>query len=152
MERRISVRRIPRITVLIALLWGSQPFAQERMVLVAAQNSPIDTLSLFEVRKIYLGIDVMRDDRRVVGIRNLASPRLNDIFLQNVVGLTESRYETRLLSNLLRFGSVRPREVSRLGELRDMLRLNPMSVSYVLIEDDEDLNGLKLIRMLWEGS
>jgi len=152
MERRIFVRIVAYIAFLAALLWSQAPFAQERMVLVAAQQSPIEALTLLEVRKIYLGVNVTRDGRRVVGIRNLSSPRLNEIFLQNVVGLTESRYETRLISNLVRFGSARPREVRRIPDLREMLRLNPMAVSYLLVDDDASLTGLKILRVLWEGS
>jgi len=85
----------------------------------------------------------------VRALRNESSARVQEIFLQNVVGLTEMQYERRLLINLLNSGAVRPGEYSDIDQLIEAIKSSPMSVSYLLIRDDQVPPGLKVLRVLW---
>lgn len=149
MECRVSVR-IAATFCLALFLWGSLAHTQERVVLVASADSPIDSLTSFEVRKIYLGIEVMRAGRFIRPLRNRSTPFVESVFLQNIVGLTQDRYERRLLSNLLKFGAVRPMEFENVEQLKQSLRDNSFSVTYLLVNGDEDIEGLKVLRILWQ--
>jgi hypothetical protein len=147
-ERRAAVTRLVA-TLLAGLLLCAPVGAQDRVVLVAAADSPIEALSSFEVRKLYLGISVFKNDRLVRAIRNASDPRLEDIFLQSIVGQSEQRYERRLLTNVFKFGTARPEEFSESSALIEALVTNPYAVSYILV-GDEIPNGLKELRVLWQ--
>jgi hypothetical protein len=138
------------VLLLVGLLSAAPVAAQNRVVLVASKDSPIETLSSFEVRKIYLGITVFKDGRAVRALRNLTDQKLNDVFLQSVVGLSEERYERRLLTNVFKFGTARPEEYSNAALLARALQANPYAVTYLWVMDDNVPEGLKVLRVLWQ--
>lgn len=140
--------RIAAIVVL--LLLNVKAHGATSVVFVASIDSPIETLTKTEGRKIYLGIGVMRNGQFIRPLRNLTSELVDQVFLQNVVGSTSSQYQRRLLSNLLQSGSIRPASFSVASELLDNLRADTMRVTYILIEDGELPPGLKILRVIWE--
>ena len=82
--------------------------ADREVVLVAASTSPLHNLDSLELRKIYLGFIVKRDDKIVRALRNTGDKTLNSIFLQTVVAMSEKSYMRRLLFLPLRQGTPRP--------------------------------------------
>ena len=136
--------------LLISLMLCGAALAQERVVLVASETSRIESMSSFEVRKLYMGISVMKNGRFVRALRNVSDARLNSVFLQSVVGLSEERYERRLLSNLLKYGTARPQESADLDTLVQTLGTDPFAVTYVWVRDGETLDGVKILRVLWQ--
>ena len=137
-------------TLALVTLWCTSALAQDRVVLVASAASPIDAISSFETRKIYLGIGVFKDGRLIVGLRNQADRMLTEVFLQSVVGLSEERYERRLLSNVFKYGTLRPEEFSDVESLTAALAGNPYAVSYLWVTDGVP-PGLRVLRVLWQG-
>jgi hypothetical protein len=148
MERRIAMTRAVLIASL-AILFCAPAGAQNRVLLVADQASPIETLSSFEVRKLYLGISVFSNGHAIHPLRNIADPRLNDTFLQSVVGLSEEVYSRRLLANVFKFGTVRPDEYRDDEQLAQALHSNPYAVSYIWVSGAPP-PGLKVLRVLWQ--
>lgn len=142
-----SVARIAAVTTLM-LLSGICANAQQRVVLVVAADSPIDSITVFEARKLYLGIDVLKQGNFLRPLRNVSSADVEQIFLQSVIGLTKAHYERRLLRNLLRLGSVRPQEFEDLDILGEELARDKFSVTYAF--DDGRLQGVKVLRILWQ--
>jgi len=141
------VTRIIAVLVL-ALFCATTAHAQQRLVLVVAEDSPISDITVFEVRKMYLGIDVLKQGNFVRPLRNASSAELEQIFLQAVIGLTKAHYERRLLSNLLRLGSVRPQEFESLDSLAEELASDKFAITYAF--DDGRLEGVKVLRVLWQ--
>lgn len=141
---------IRALLLLSLLILATLPVqAQERVVLVVSANSPIEQLDSLELRKLYLGIDVVREGRLIRPLRNLSSSKVDEVFLQNVVGLTRTRYDRRLLANLMRFGAPRPAEYSDLSQLMQAVRVNPHAVTYLMVDESTDLSGLRVLRALW---
>jgi hypothetical protein len=147
-ERRIPVIRAIATALLLALLCGSA-HAQNSVLLVADENSPIETLSSFDVRKLYLGITVFWMGRMIRPLRNDSEATLNDRFLQSVVGMSEESYERRLLANVFRFGTARPDAYRDKERLFQTLRQNPYAVTYIWVTDKPP-PGLKVLRVLWK--
>jgi hypothetical protein len=147
---------LPVITRLAALffafLLSGPALAQTRVVLVVGAASPIEAISSFELRKIYLGIDVMKNGHFVHGLRNISQPQLNGIFLQTAVGLSAERYERRLLSNVLKYGALRPPEFADENRLIAALHADPYAVSYMRINNDNPPPGIKVLRVVWQDS
>jgi hypothetical protein len=134
---------------LLVLLFCAPAVAQNRVVLVAAADSPLQTLSSFEVRKVYLGISVFKDGREVRGLRNDTDDRLNGVFLQSVIGLSAESYERRLLTNVFKFGTARPGQIADAAEIGRTLAADPYAVTYIWVSDGIPA-GLKELRVLWQ--
>ena len=138
-------------TAIVSLLLCVPALAQQRVVLIAAGDSPIESVTALEARKIFLGIVVYSGGRAIRGVRNLTDSSLDRVFLQSVMGLSADRYERRLLSNVFKYGTTRPEEVTDPARLAEMLADNPYAVTYVRTEGDEIPSGTKVLRVLWQG-
>ena len=124
--------------------------ADREVVLVAASTSPLHNLDSLELRKIYLGFIVKRDDKIVRGLRNTGDKTLNSIFLQTVVAMSEKSYMRRLLFLPLRQGTPRPVEYEQLENLLKALSTNPYSVTYMWKGDAARSSDVKILRVLWQ--
>ena len=150
MERRVSVKSV-RIPVCLALLLAAEAaWADLEVVLVANRESPIESISTLDIRKIYLGISVSIDGRNIRAFRWRNDERLNNIFLQSVIAMSQRSYERRLLSMVLKFGTPRPVEVSDRDQLLQLLARNPLSIAYMWESDAEADTRVKIIRVLWK--
>jgi hypothetical protein len=137
--------------ILLLLCFLGEATARDVVVLVSSSKSPLDTLSSLELRKIYLGFNVFnRQGNSVKALVNANDKHLEHIFLQNVVAMSDKSYRHRLLSLMVRRGIPRPASFKSLHDLYRELLANPDSVSFMWIEDAEKLEGLKIIRVLWQ--
>ena len=152
MERRISVRvRVAKFLILIALVLSAQAsWADSAVVLVTATDSPIESISSLDIRKVYLGISVTLAGNAVRALRRRDDERLNQIFLQSVMAMTQRSYERRLLSLVLKFGTPRPPEVDSHEELLELLARNPSSITYMWKREAESDPRVRIIRVLWQ--
>jgi hypothetical protein len=152
MECGVPVRRgIVKLLLVAAMaMWGDAALAESAVVLVTSSDSPIQSMSSLEVRKAYMGVAVSVDGLSVRAVRRRDDDRLNKIFLQSVIAMSERSYERRLLSLVLRFGVPRPAEVDDQQELLDLLERIPSSISYMWKSDAEANTGVRIIRILWQ--
>jgi len=82
MECRVSVR-IARFPICIVLALMAQPsWAEREVVLVAHRDSPIESISSLDLRKVYLGIVVEVAGKGIRAVRRRDDNRINQIFLQ----------------------------------------------------------------------
>jgi hypothetical protein len=137
--------------VLVGLTIASSGHAADDLVIVARADSPIESLSNLDLKKIYLGIAVRIDGETIRGVRNVSDELLDRIFLQNIVAMSERTYQRRLLSFTLRYGRPRPPEISSLEELLERLSANPYAVSYMWKADAEARKEIRILRTIWRG-
>lgn len=151
MECCVAVKSVRAIILLClgALLCMEVAADDRSVVLVAASTSPLQNLDSLELRKIYLGFTVKRDDRIIKGLRNIVDENINVIFLQNVVAMSEKSYNKRLLFLTLRHGTPHPAEYDNIDDLLAALSTNPYSVSYMWKDDAVRLSQVKILKMLW---
>ena len=152
MERGISViSRLFAASLTLSLAFCWTPVgAEQQVVLVVGENSPIENLSLLECRKAYFGIVVRHDIQIIRPFRNSSDPQLSEIFLQSVVAMSESSYERRLISLTLKSGRPRPEEFTDQDDLVRALRKYPYGISYMWRSDAERSAGIKVIKLLWQ--
>jgi hypothetical protein len=153
-ERSFSVnhsRAKLAAAALLLLLRTAPVTADHELVLVASTHSPIDSLSAIEVRKIYFGITVRHGSLALRGLRNMAGPRIDSIFLQSVVSMSQQAYERRLISGSLRYGRPRPAEFSSYDALIEELEHSPGAVTYMWREDADRLPQVKVLEILWHA-
>jgi hypothetical protein len=148
---------VNRQVLILALVLGllaapAQSRADHLMVLIANQGSPLNSVRPLDVRKIYLGYHVTNDDGRPIrATTNVSSRRLWEIFVQDVMGMTERSYDRRLLTLTLQSGRRRPDEYEDLEQLLDRIETDNDAVAFVWEDDIRDRADIKIVRVLWRN-
>ena len=147
MRQRLALRAL----VLLACMLASSAHAERSVVLVTNAECQIDSLSMLEVRKAYFGLAVSFDRQPIRAFRLNNDEELNQVFFQAVVAMSERSYERRLLSLLLKYGSPRPQEFYEVRELARAVRRSNCGIGYMWLDDVAAEQGLRSIRLLWQG-
>lgn len=152
MECCVSVRvRVAQFLVITAFaLMAATSWADVAVVLVTNKDSEIQSINSLDIRKVYLGISVTVAGNPVRALRRRDDERLNQIFLQSVVAMSQRSYERRLLSLVLKFGTPRPVEVDDHDELLELLARNTSSIAYMWKSEAEADASVRIIRVLWQ--
>jgi len=146
------IRRGAAIWIAVIVLLMAPPGqAADSLVIVVRADSPIESLSNLDLKKIYLGIAVRIDDETIRGVRNVSDDLLDRIFLQNIVAMSERAYERRLLSFTLRYGRPRPAVISDPEEILERLSADPYAVSYMWKADADARKEIRILRTIWRG-
>lgn len=125
--------------------WSSE---EQIVVLVTSAHTTVPQLSPIEVRKLFLGIPVIKNGQRIEPLLNLSDPLLYEVFLQKVMFMSASGYERRLLSRTFQQGDAPPLEFSDLAALSDALRSRPGTVSFMWEQVIRARPGLRVVQEL----
>lgn len=139
------------ILTLAALLLGAVPSAQadESLVLFVSAESPVTRLEIIEVRELFLGLTVIRNDRTLRALDNYSDARVHEVFLQNVIAMPESSYVRRLLMITLQQGGRRPLVYSSKSDLLAAVAADPNAVSIAWAKDVANDRRFRVLRVLW---
>lgn len=136
--------------LLLCLLFGGAAQAERSVVLVVRADSPIEAIELLDVRKLYLGFSVRTGSNQPIrAATNRADPVVYEVFLQDVMAMSASRYDRRLLTLTLQSGRPRPLVVQNSRELLQALQADPHLVTFMWKDDAEKAGDLKILRVLW---
>jgi len=150
-ERGNSVRKLAATAVLLALVVAVMPaFGDEELVLIVSADSKILQLDSLEVRKLFLGLTVTHDGHRLRPVLNEANARINDIFLQNVVSMSDITYDRRLLRLALQQGRTQPTAFKDTSLLIQAVGADPNAVSYAWAKDVAHDSRVRIVRVLWQ--
>jgi len=133
------------------LLLGAAPSvaADRSMVLIVSADSPVTHLDAIEVRKLYLGLSVIRAGLSLRALDNRSDDKLHQAFLQNVVAMPESVYERRLLSIMLQQGARRPQAFETATALLAAVAADPSAVSVAWATEVVQDRRIRVLRVLW---
>lgn len=134
-----------------ALLSGSGARADHELVLVVADSSPIEDVDALTIRKAYLGVNAAVDGAHIRPYLLIGDRRLERIFVQSVIAMTERSYERRLLALTLKYGEPRPEAVASPDELARKLAASPLAIGYMWREDAEGRDGIRIVKPLWRA-
>jgi hypothetical protein len=150
MERGNSVSKLTATAVLLTLLAAALPaFAQEQLVLIVSADSKVDQLDSLELRKLFLGLTVTYNGNRLRPVLNETDPRVKDIFLQNIVSMSDITYDRRLLRLALIQGQTQPAVHKDIGQLIQAVAADPSAVSYAWAKDVARDTRIRILRILW---
>ena len=150
MERGNSVSKFTARAVLLTLLAATLPaFAQEQLVLIVSADSRVDQLDSLGLRKLFLGLTVTYDGNRLRPVLNETDPRVKDIFLQNIVSMSDITYDRRLLRLALIQGQTQPAVYKDVGQLIQAVAADPSAVSYAWAKDVAHDTRIRILRILW---
>jgi len=142
------VRRLLVIALLLCLVAPARPASQE-VVLVVRADSPVTDLDSVSVRKLFLGLPVLVNGTPLHPVRNRSDPLLDEIFLQQVVAMSQSSYDRQMLIGVNRQLSLRPTEYRQVADVIAALSADPYAVSFMWNKDVAHNPGLRVIRVLW---
>jgi hypothetical protein len=152
MERRRSVKNIAA-TWLLALLFSVAATlpasADETLVLIVSADSKVEQLDSLEVRKLFLGMTVTHNGDRLRPLLNESDSRLKDVFLQNIVSMTDMTYDRRILRLALQGGRSLPAIFADTVTLINSVAADPTAVSFAWAKDVQHDKRIRILRILW---
>ncbi len=150
MERRVLL--IIRRALLTLLLWGVWADAlggSQAVVLVVGNNSAVVDMDPVTVRKLFLGLPVLINGHPLHPMRNRSDQRLDPIFLQQIVAMSQSAYDRQILIGVNRQGWLRPVELTTRAHVLETLYSDPNAVSFMWLHDVEHDPKIRVVRVLW---
>ena len=150
MERGNPVSKLTATAVLLALLAAATPaLAGEQLVLIVSADSKVEQLDSLELRKLFLGLTVTHNGNRLHPVLNETDARVQEIFLQNIVSMSDITYDRRLLRLALIQGQTQPTVYKDIALLIGALAADPSAVSYAWAKDVARDGRIRILRVLW---
>jgi hypothetical protein len=151
MERGVllAMRRALLTLVLLFALQGSAWAEERSVVLVVRADSTVTDLDSLAVRKLFLGLPVFVNGNPLYAVRNRSDEQLDEIFLQQIVAMSQSAYDRQVLQGLNRQGSIRPPEATSPAQVLQGLYADPNAVSFMWLRDVSHNPRVRVIRVLW---
>jgi len=143
------MRRALLSLLLLCSLLGPIRAGQQTVVLVVRADSSVTDLDSIAVRKLFLGLPVLINGKPLHAVRNRADPQLDEIFLQQIVAMSQSAYDRQVLIGLNRQGSIRPAEVTAQTRALEILYDDPSAVTFMWLRDVAHDPRVRVIRVLW---
>ena len=139
----------PCVLIGVLLLFGALTARADSVVLIVSARSPIHEIESGELRKLFMGFRVVSGGVPLRAARNRSDPRLDEIFLQNVVSLSDLVYERQLLTRRLREASALPTEFLSDDKLLDAVAQDPRTVSYAWATAAAKRSDVRVLRIVW---
>jgi hypothetical protein len=135
---------------LVLLLSAATPvFAAEELVLIVSTRSLVDQLDSPLVRRLFLGLTVTQHGSRLRPVLNEADPQIKELFLQNIVSMSDSTYDRHVLRLSLLQGRTQPTLYRSNAELINAVAADPTVVGYVWARDVAHDPRIKILRVVW---
>lgn len=151
MERRDPVIKaaLQLFAALLLCVATASAFDGERVVLIASADSPVDQLDSLEVRKLFLGMEITHHGMNLRPLLNESDSQIRSVFLQNVVSMTETVYDRRVLRLAMAGETTLPSIYSDKEALLAAVAGNRNAISYAWARDVAQDKRIKILRTLW---
>jgi hypothetical protein len=133
--------------LLTGVVYSEPPTA--KLVLIVSVDSKVEQLDSLEVRKLFLGMTVEHHGSRLRALLNESDSLIKEVFLQNVVAMTDTTYDRRLLQLALQHGAVMPTIYINNVQLLASVAVDPVAVSFAWYRDVAQDKKIKILRVLW---
>jgi hypothetical protein len=152
MDGRNPVKKTAAKVFFVLLLCAATPaLAGEELVLIVAADSKIDQLGSSAVRRLFLGLTVQRSGDRLRPLLNESDAELKEVFLQNIVSMSDSTYDRHVLQLSLEQGRKQPQVFLSNPQLISSVAADPTAVSYAWRKDVEGDKRIRILRTLWHN-
>ena len=150
MERCVLlIIRRALLTILLWGVWANTLGGSQAVVLVVGSDSAVVDLDPVTVRKLFLGLPVLINGHPLHPMRNRSDQRLDPIFLQQIVAMSQSVYDRQILIGVNRQGWLRPVELTTPTHVLQALYSDPNAVTFMWLRDVEHDPKIRVLRVLW---
>lgn len=136
------------VALLLGLLGPVRP-ASQTVVLVVRWDSAVTTLDSVSVRKLFLGVPVLVNGTPLHPIRNRSDTLLDEVFLQQIVAMSQPAYDRQILIGVNRQGWLRPAELTSTARVQEALQADPNAISFMWLRDVAHEPRIRVVRVLW---
>jgi hypothetical protein len=144
------VKRFAAMIFLVLLLSASTAvFAAEELVLIVSARSDVHQLDSPLVRRLFLGLTVTKHGNHLRPVLNEADPEIKELFLQNIVSMSDSTYDRYVLRLALAQGRTQPTAFRNNAELINAVATDPTVVGYVWAKDVAHDPRVRILRIVW---
>ena len=135
--------------IMLLMLSVDMTCAENKVVLIAAKGSGIESISNRDIRRVFLGLK--SSDSKLVNrpVINLNNKEIYEQFLKNVMHMTEGAYKRKLVKRIFRNGAVEIKEVEMLNELNAHLTSNVGDISFVEKTLVDRMTDIEVVKVLW---
>ena len=137
------------LVIVLTMLSIDLSYAENKVVLIAAKGSGIESISNRDIRRVFLGLKSA--DSEIVNrpVINLNNKEIYEEFLKNIMHMTEGAYKRKLVKRIFRNGSEEIKEVEMLNELNAHLTNNVGDISFVENTVFDKMTDIEVIKVLW---
>jgi hypothetical protein len=145
-----SVRYLAATAVLVLLLGAPiRAFADAEVVLIVGVRSDIEQLDSLLVRRLFLGLTVTQNGSRLRPLLNESDAQIKELFLQNIVSMSDSTYDRYVLRLSLLQGRTQPTVYKSESALIDAVAADPAAVGYAWAKDVARDPRVRILRVVW---
>lgn len=138
------------VAFILLLLSAAMPaVAGEELVLIVNARGDVDQLDSPLVRRLFLGLTVTQHGNRLRPVLNEADPQIKELFLQNIVSMSDSTYDRYVLRLSLLQGRTQPTVYRTSVQLINAVAADPTVVGYVWAREVAHDHRVKILRVLW---
>ena len=134
MIRKHIIKLLSPTMILFALVFTANTANAENehnLVMVTSNFTEVSSLTRKELRRLYLGIDVIINENKISPIRNHSNDVLHEAFLQKFMFMSSGTYERQLNLRTIRRGLKPPAQLSTHKEIVNALIIQKNSVAYM---------------------
>lgn len=138
-------------TAILVLLLGAatRALAAAEVVLIVSARSDVEQLDSPLVRKLFLGLTVTQHGIRLRPVLNEADAQIKELFLQNIVSMSDSTYDRYVLRLSLQQGRTQPMVYKSESELINAVAADPAAVGYAWGSDVAHDPRVRILRVVW---
>jgi hypothetical protein len=145
-----SVRYLAATAVLVLLLGAPiRAFADAEVVLIVGVRSDIEQLDSRLVRRLFLGLTVTQNGSRLRPLLNESDAQIKELFLQNIVSMSDSTYDRYVLRLSLLQGRTQPTMYKSESALIEAVAADPAAVGYAWAKDVARDPRVRILRVVW---
>jgi hypothetical protein len=145
-----SVRYVAATVILVLMLGAAtRAVAAAEVVLIVSVHSDIEQLDSPLVRKLFLGLTVAQHGERLRPLLNESDPKITELFLQNIVSMSDSTYDRYVLRLSLLQGRTQPLVYKSESELINAVAADPAAVGYAWGKDVAHDPRVRILRVIW---
>jgi len=128
---------------LLIVFKGLSVFAGE-IVIIANRDYPGDSISLLQLKDIYLGEVTMIKDVRIKPVEQ-KDELIRRKFIERVTGLSVSGYKAYWIKKFFQEGTVPPLIKSSAREVIEAVKQNRGGIGYIWADEAKNLEGIKIL-------
>lgn len=134
-------------SLLLVPAWGSDQVTH--VVLVSSAKQPLQAFTRKELRLLYLGYAVIKNEQQYEPIINATQKQIYKGFLQKVMFMSEKNYERQLITRVFRRGGEQPGKFSSHNELIANLKMKPNRITFVRLNFAMQDDDIQVVQQLW---
>jgi len=118
-------------------------------VLVVAESSSVQKISVLEIRRIYLGLPPSSPSLIKKPVINLSDRIVYKVFLKNIMHMTQKGYQRKIVKRMFRQGGEKIKHIQDINKLVEYLKNNPNDISFMDEKTAKKTKGIRIVQKLW---